>query len=82
MLFSYGCGQQQINDNEKCRQIAGNFDSHADAAVQRGVHCPMEHIQATLGATVCRHWVSGKCQCRVAPAAAMVHEFIETHTNH
>jgi hypothetical protein len=26
MLFSYGNGQQRINDNEKCRQIARDFD--------------------------------------------------------
>jgi hypothetical protein len=45
MFFSYGSGQQRINDNEKCRQIARDFDCHADAAVQRGLHRPMEHIQ-------------------------------------
>jgi len=46
MLFSYGSGQQRINDNKKCRQIAGEFDCHADAAVQRGTHsCPMKHVQ-------------------------------------
>jgi hypothetical protein len=33
MLFNYFIGQQQINDNEKCRQIAGNFDCHAGEAV-------------------------------------------------
>jgi hypothetical protein len=26
MLISYVSGQQQINNNEKCRQIAGDFD--------------------------------------------------------
>jgi hypothetical protein len=45
MLFCYGSGQQQINDNEKCRQIARDFDCHGNAAVLRGVHHPMEHIQ-------------------------------------
>ena len=34
MVFSYGSGQQWIDDNEKCRQIAGNFDCYADAAVR------------------------------------------------
>ena len=37
MLFSYCYGQQQIGDNKKCRQIAGNFDCHMDAAVQHGL---------------------------------------------
>ncbi len=45
MWFSYCSGQQQIDNNNKCRQIAGDFDCHADAAVRRGAHCPMEHIQ-------------------------------------
>jgi hypothetical protein len=62
LLFSYGSGQQRIDDNKKCRQIAGNFDCHANVAVQRGVHRPMEHIQvsglhwrygASLGGPLC-----------------------------
>jgi hypothetical protein len=44
MLFSYVGGQQQIGDNKKCRRIAGDFNCHADAAVQCGAHRPMEHI--------------------------------------
>jgi hypothetical protein len=27
------------------RRIAGNFDCHGDAAVQRGAHCLIEHVQ-------------------------------------
>ena len=34
MLFSYISGQQQIGNNKKCRQIAVDFDCHADAAVR------------------------------------------------
>jgi hypothetical protein len=45
MLFSYGSGRQRINDNKKCKGIDGNLDCHADVAVQRGAHCPMEHIR-------------------------------------
>ncbi len=45
MLFSYGYGQQQIDDNKKCRRITGDFDCHTDAAVQCGAHCPIEHVQ-------------------------------------
>jgi hypothetical protein len=79
MLFSYGSGQQGINNNKKCRQIAGNFDCHADAVVQRGVHLPMEHIQGFTQS----YWMLplGKCLRRIAPAAAMVNEFVEKTQN-
>jgi len=41
-----------------------------------GVHCPMEHI---LGFTR-SHWMPplGECPSRIAPAAAMVNEFVGT----
>jgi hypothetical protein len=42
MLFISGRGRQRIDNNKKCRQIAGNFDCHADAAVRRGAHRLME----------------------------------------
>ena len=45
MVLSCGYGQQQIGDNKKCRRIAGDFDCHTDAAVRRGAHLPIEHIQ-------------------------------------
>jgi hypothetical protein len=65
----------QINDNKKCRQIPGNFDGHADAAVQCGAHHPLEHI---LGFTRSRFMPSlGKCLRCIAPAAAMVDEFVK-----
>jgi hypothetical protein len=74
MLFSYGSGQQCINDNEKCRQIARDFDCHADAAVRRGAHRPMEPIQGFTQS----QWMqpSGECMRQIAPAAAMVDEFV------
>ena len=64
---------------QKCRRIAGDFDCHADAAVQRGVHLPIEHIQGFTWS----HWMppSGECLCRIAPAAAMVDGFVETTLN-
>jgi hypothetical protein len=34
----------KINNDKKCRQIAGDFDCHADTAVQRGAHRSMERI--------------------------------------
>jgi hypothetical protein len=63
----------EINDGKKCRQIAGNFDCHADAVVQRGVHCPMEHIQAFPRS----NWMPplGECLRRIALEAAMVEDF-------
>ncbi len=66
-----GCGQQRNQGDKKCRQIDDDFDGHGDAAVRRGVHCPMEnsftrsHLMPPLG----------ECLRRIAPAAAMVKEF-------
>ena len=73
MLFSHGGGQQRIDDNKKCRRIAGDFDGHGDAAVRREAHHPMEHIQ---GFILC-HWIPPSVEClrRIAPAAAMVDDF-------
>ena len=72
MLFSYVGGQQQIGNNKKCKQIAGDFDCHAYAAVQCGAHRPMEHI---LGFTR-SHWMPplGEFLRCIAPTAAMVDE--------
>ena len=77
MLFSYVSGQQRIGDNKKCRQITGNFDCHADAALRCGAHRPIEHI---LGFTR-SHWMlpTGECLHRIATAAAMVDEFGRKH---
>ncbi len=79
MLFSYVSGQQQVSNNKKCRRITGNFDCHADAAVRRGVHCPIEHIQGFTGS----HWMPplGMCLRHIASAAAMIDGFVETTLN-
>ena len=79
MLFCYGYGQQQIGDNKKCRRIAGNFDCHADAAVQHGSHRPLEHVHGFTWSH--RMPPSVECLRRIAPAAAMVNEFVETTPN-
>jgi hypothetical protein len=73
MLFSHVSGQQRIDNNKKCRPVAGNFDCHADVAVRCGAHCPIEHI---LGFTR-SHWMSpsGECSHHIAAAAVMVDEF-------
>ena len=71
--LAYIMPKQRIDDIRKCRQIAGDFDCHADAVVGCGVHHPMEHI---LGFTR-SDWMSpsGECSHRIAAAAAMVDDF-------
>jgi len=44
MLFCFGCGTDQNEQREKCREIVGNFDHHLEASVQCGVHCLVRHI--------------------------------------
>ena len=77
MLFSYGSGQQWIGNNKKCRQIAGDFVCHADAAVRRGADHLMDHIQGFTQS----HWMppSGECSHCIALAAAMVDNFGRKH---
>ena len=74
--LAHGCGQQRNRRDKKCRRIDVNFDSHGDAAVRRGAHRPMKHIRSFTRS----HWMPplGECLCRIAPAAAMVNEFVET----
>jgi hypothetical protein len=60
----------EINDNNKCRQIAGNFDCHADAWVQCGMHCLMEHIPGFTRSH--RMLPLGKCLHCIASAAIKV----------
>ena len=52
---------------------------NCDAAVRQGAHHPIEHVQGFSGS----HWMppSGKCLRRIALAATMVNEFIETTQN-
>jgi hypothetical protein len=63
----------KINDDKKFRQIAGNFDCHADAAVQHEAHCPMERIRGFM--QIYKMLPSGKCPRRITLAAAMVNNF-------
>ena len=81
MLFSYVSGQQRIDNNEKCRKIAVDFNCHADAVVRHGAHRPMEHIQ---GFTRSQHWMplSVECLRRIALAAAMVDKFEQNTQKH
>ena len=52
-------------------QIAGDFDCH------EGVFTQWSTSGASLEATGCRHW----CLHLIAPAAAMVHKFVENTQN-
>ena len=76
MLFSYCYGWQQNWRRQKWRRIARNFDCHGDAAIRRDPHHLMNHIQGFTGS----HWMPpfGECLRRIAPAAAMVNNFVET----
>jgi hypothetical protein len=71
-------GDNGIKNDKKCRESPGDFDHHADAAVQWGAHCPMEHIPGFSRS----HWMPPlvKCLCRIAPVAA-VNEYIENTQN-
>jgi len=62
-----------ISVTKKCRQIDDDFDGHGDAAVRRGAHHPMEHIQGFTRS----QWMppSGECSHRIAAAVAMVDDF-------
>jgi hypothetical protein len=67
----------QIDDDQKCRQIAGGFNHHADVVVQYGAHCPMEHIYNFTRS----YWMlpSSECLRRIARAAVMVGNFSVKH---
>jgi len=65
--------RQRIDGNKKCRQINGNFDCHGDAAVRRGAHRPMKHIQGFTQSHCIPPWV--ECLRRITLAAAMVKAF-------
>jgi hypothetical protein len=73
LSLAYIVYKHRIAVNKKCRQIADNFDCHADAAVGCRAHRPMEHI---LGFTR-SHWMPPLDEClhQIAAAAAMVNDF-------
>jgi hypothetical protein len=75
--IAYSCGQQRNQRDKKCRQINDDFNNHADAAVQCGVHRPMKHNQGFTRS----QWMqpSGECSHRIAVAATMVVDFGQKH---
>ncbi len=79
MLLSYGSGRKRIDGNKKCRRIDGDFYCHGDAAIRRGAHRPIEHVQVFTQS----HWMPPLVEClhHIAQAAAMGNEFVETTRN-
>ena len=77
MFLSIVVANKDINDDQKCRQIAGHFDDHGDAVVQFGAHHPMEHISSFTRSHLMPPL--GKFLRHIAPAATMVDEFIAQH---
>ncbi len=68
-------GNNGINDDKKCRESTGDFDHHADVAVQCGTNRPIEHIPGFTRS----HGMPplGKCLRRIAPVADMVNRYVE-----
>jgi hypothetical protein len=68
-----------IGNDKKCRQIAGDFDHHADAAVQCRAHPPMENIQGFTRS----HWMLplGECLRHIALTDVMGNKFVENTQN-
>ena len=55
-----------VDDEKKYTRIAGHFDDHADAPVQCGAHCPMDHNKGFTRS----HWTLplGDYLHRITPA--------------
>ncbi len=73
MSLSMVVGTIEIDVDEKCGGIAGNFDHHADAAVPCGVHRLMERIPGFTRS----HWMPPFREClrRITQVATMVYNF-------
>jgi hypothetical protein len=76
-LLAMLMGDNKINDEKKCRKIAGNFDHHGDVMVQSRVHHPIEHINGFTRS----HWIppSGECLPHITLAATMFGNFGGKH---
>jgi hypothetical protein len=79
MVFNLVYVQTHNWRQQKSRQIAGNFDHHADVVVQCRGHCPMEHIQGFTRSQWMLPW--GKCLRCIAPGAVMVKKIVENTQN-
>jgi hypothetical protein len=63
----------KINGDKKYTSNTGNFNGHADTAVQCGLHGLMERIHGFMQSPYMLPL--GKCPCRIASAMAMVDGF-------
>ncbi len=72
-------GNNESTTTKNAGKSLAIFDCYADALVWRRTHHPMEHVQGFIWS----HWMPplGECLRRIALAAAMVDEFIETTHN-
>ena len=63
----------EIDEAKNAGKSTTISNGHGDAAVRRGAHRPIKHIQGFTRS----HWMppSGECLRRIAPTAAMVDEF-------
>jgi hypothetical protein len=75
MIFSLWLWPTTKSTRQKNQANRRQFDSHGDAVAHR----PMKHIRSFTRS----HWMppSGECLRRIAPAAAIVNEFVETTQN-
>jgi hypothetical protein len=46
--LAYGVANNEIDNDKKYTSNAGNFDGHADMAVQCGAHCPMAALSGFM----------------------------------
>jgi hypothetical protein len=78
-LLSMVVGTIKMDNDNNCKQIAGNFDHHTDAVKQCRAHPLMEHIQGFTRS----HWMPplGKCLRCIALEVAMVDNFECKHKN-
>jgi hypothetical protein len=67
----------KLTMQKKYTYFTSNFDHHADAVVQCGAHCPMEHIPGFTQS----HWMPtlGESLGRITSAATMVKDFDSKH---
>ena len=81
-VFSYGCQRQW---NWQWQKKSGELLAVLIAMVMQRYNAMYiarwSISEATLEATGCHHPPSGECMCRIAPAAAMVDDFVVKHKN-
>jgi hypothetical protein len=62
----------EIDGDKKYTSNAGNFDGHADTAVQCGAICLMERIRGFMQSHICHHWASAHAVLPRRPPWSMI----------